>query len=68
MKFIASFEKTVQVAEDSWRVSLQTLLCDENTTIGQIREWQRGNLRVRTIEGYKMDDVKLSEPDERKEL
>ncbi len=67
MKFIASFEKTIQVAEDSWRVSLQTLLCDENTNIGQIREWQRGNLRVRTVDSYKMGDVKISEPDEAKQ-
>lgn len=61
MKIVASFEKTVQTSEDSWGVRLQTLLCDESTTVGQIRDWQRENLHVRTIEGYKMDDIKLTE-------
>jgi hypothetical protein len=41
MKSIASFETTVQVSEDSWRVIRHALEVDENTTIGQIEEWSK---------------------------
>jgi hypothetical protein len=64
MRFIASFEKTVQLTEDHWGVTLQTLLCDENTTIGRIREWQRDNLRISAADSFKMNDMKISEPEE----
>jgi hypothetical protein len=41
--------------------------CDENTTIGQIRDWQRVNLRIADTHDYKMDAVKICEPDEVKQ-
>jgi len=59
MDFVVSFEQTIQVAEDSWRVSLRTLIADENTTIGDIRQWW---LREARIKDGKMDDVKISQP------
>lgn len=59
MDFVVSFEQTIQVAEDSWRVSLRTLIADENTTIGDIRQWW---LREERRKDGKMDDVKISQP------
>ena len=69
MKFIVSFEKTIQVAEDSWRVSLRTMLADENTTLRQIKEWYLRDNHISessrcTSNNYgKMDDIKISEPE-----
>ena len=63
MVFIASYEKTIQVAEDAWRVSLRTKVCDENTTIGQIKKWyleDRGFIAMSAP--HEMNDIKISEP------
>ncbi len=64
MKFIASYEHTFQVTEDSWRVGLRTLMCDENTTIGEIKDWYSKSLKVGPA--MPMDDLRISEPAEKK--
>ena len=63
MKFIVSFEKTIQVAEDSWRVSLRTMLADENTTLGQIKEWYLRDNRISKCLGIKMEGISVNEPE-----
>jgi len=60
--YVVSFEQTIQVTEDSWRVSLRTLIADENTTIRQIREWWANETNIRGTE-YKMNDIKITDTD-----
>jgi len=61
MKYVISYEKTIQVSEDSWRVILKTFIANENTTIGQIRDWYEKDKNSR-LPFLKMDDIKISEP------
>jgi len=64
VKFIISFEKTIQVAEDSFRVSLRTMIANDNTTIGQIKEWYSRDMnKYNSLQACKMDDIKISEPE-----
>lgn len=39
MKYIAQIEQTVQISPDDWKLFRPVLEVDENTTIGQIRDW-----------------------------
>ena len=39
MKYIAQFERTEQVSEDSWRVRVKSAEISESTTIGEILNW-----------------------------
>jgi len=41
MKYVISFQQTVQVTEDHWTRRKRTLLVDEDTTIGQIQGWYK---------------------------
>lgn len=65
MKFVVSFGKTEQMTEDTWAVHLQTLIADENTTLGQIREWykKRNFPFTEPKEDWRMDEVKVCESD-----
>jgi hypothetical protein len=40
MKYVASFRRTQQLSPDGFDVITETMICDENTTLGQIHEWQ----------------------------
>jgi hypothetical protein len=40
MKYVISFDLTVQVAHDKWDRTRMTMLGDDDTTLGQIKEWQ----------------------------
>ena len=61
MNYVASFEETVQVAEDSWRPMLRTLVITETTTIQEIRSWSRQTLRETLREDFKMPNIIISE-------
>jgi len=41
MKFVISYQTTVQVTEDHWARRKRTLLADENTTLRTVFEWYR---------------------------
>jgi len=38
-KVVASFLRSLQVSPDDWDTWRQTMICDDTTTIGEIREW-----------------------------
>ena len=38
-KVVASFLRSQQVSPDDWDSWRQTMICDDTTTIGEIREW-----------------------------
>lgn len=42
MNYIASQKRSMQIAPDEWDVWLDTMVCQETTTIGEIVERFRG--------------------------
>lgn len=64
MKFAVTFEESHQVTEDSWRTGIRTLIADENTTIGQIREWCRKESGAQHFKQWVMRNVSISEAQE----
>ena len=61
MKTVASMKCSVQISPDDWDVYRKTMICTDNTTIGQIKAWANGSpLHVCLDEA----DIEKEEPKE----
>lgn len=61
MRYIAQFQTANQISPDDWAGSTPTLLVEDHTTIGEIREWYRkihtvGEMEVKVIEVAHLED------------
>jgi hypothetical protein len=57
MKFIASYRTSQQISPEDWETVTKALEIDENTTIGQIRDWYYKSERVT---GARREYVKIN--------
>jgi hypothetical protein len=64
MKYIAQYKSSHQISPDDWDTVTPTLEVDENTTIGQIREWAIRTERISQsrLQHWKLD-VKIIQVD-----
>lgn len=53
-KFVVSFDASIQLTEDHWGMRRHTKVANEDTTLGEIKQWylslQRPHLNTQTIE------------------
>lgn len=50
MKYVASFPYCYQSGPDDWTTEINTMVCDENTTLAQIHEWKRKRTKFKDVE------------------
>ena len=61
MKVIASMKWSAQISPDDWDVYRRTMICADNTTIGQIKAWAKCEKLHVMLDGA---DIEMGEEEE----